>query len=30
VLAVKAGWKNVHYMRGGFADWQAKGAPVER
>lgn len=30
VLAVKAGWKSVHYMRGGFADWQAKGGPVDR
>lgn len=30
VLAVKAGWKNVHYMRGGYTEWQAAGAPVER
>jgi rhodanese-related sulfurtransferase len=30
VLAVKAGYKNVMYMRGGFAEWEAKGAPVER
>lgn len=30
VLAVKAGYKNVHYMRGGFADWEAKSLPVER
>ena len=30
VLAVKAGYKNVMYLRGGFAEWEAKGAPVER
>lgn len=30
VLAVKAGYRNVMYMRGGFAEWEAKGAPVER
>jgi rhodanese-related sulfurtransferase len=30
VLAVKAGYKNVHYMRSGFADWEAKQLPVER
>jgi len=29
VLAVKAGYKNVMYMRGGFAEWQGKGHPVE-
>lgn len=29
-LAVKAGYKNVHYMRGGFEDWQSKQLPVER
>lgn len=27
VLAVKAGYKSVHYMRGGFAEWTAKGFP---
>jgi len=30
VLAVKAGYKNVMYMRGGFTEWEAKGAPVGR
>jgi rhodanese-related sulfurtransferase len=30
VLAVRAGYKNVMYMRSGFAEWEAKGAPVER
>jgi len=30
VLAAKAGYKNVMYMRSGFADWEAKGLPVER
>lgn len=30
VLASKAGWKNVMYMRGGYAEWEAKGLPVER
>ncbi len=30
VLAVKAGYRNVMYMRGGFAEWEAKGLPVER
>jgi 3-mercaptopyruvate sulfurtransferase SseA len=29
-LSVAAGHKNVHYMRGGFSDWTAKGLPVER
>lgn len=27
--AVKAGYKKVHYMREGWAAWQAKGLPVE-
>lgn len=27
--AVKAGYKNVHYMRDGWSAWQAKGLPVE-
>ena len=27
VLAIKAGHKNVLYMRGGWADWTAKGLP---
>lgn len=30
VLSIGAGYKNVHYMRGGFADWVAKGLPVEQ
>ena len=29
-LAVKAGYKNVMYMRGGFSEWEAKSLPVER
>ncbi len=29
VLAIKAGHKNVMYMRGGFSDWTAKGYPAE-
>jgi len=28
VLAVKAGYTNVHYMRGGYAEWQSKGLPT--
>lgn len=27
VLAIKGGYKNVMYMRGGFAEWLAKGYP---
>ncbi|MBT9503438.1 MAG: rhodanese-like domain-containing protein [Burkholderiaceae bacterium] len=30
VMAVKAGYKNVMYMRGGFTEWESKGLPVER
>lgn len=30
VLSVKEGYKNVHYFRGGFAEWSAKGMPVNR
>lgn len=30
VLAVKAGYKNVMYMRGGMGDWEAAGNPVEK
>lgn len=30
VLSIGAGYTNVHYMRGGFADWTAKGFPVEQ
>ena len=29
VWAVKAGYKNVNYMRAGWAEWQAKGFPSE-
>jgi 3-mercaptopyruvate sulfurtransferase SseA len=29
VLAIKAGHKNVMYMRGGFSEWTAKGFPSE-
>jgi rhodanese-related sulfurtransferase len=27
--AVKAGYRNVHWFRGGFAEWVAKGLPTE-
>ena len=27
--AAGAGWKKVHWLRGGFPEWQAKGYPVE-
>jgi 3-mercaptopyruvate sulfurtransferase SseA len=30
VLSIKAGHRNVLYMRGGFSDWVARQAPVER
>ena len=30
VLSVKEGYKNVHYLRGGFAEWSSKGMPVDR
>lgn len=30
VIASKSGYKQVLYMRAGFADWEAKGNPVER
>lgn len=29
VWAVKAGHKNVNYMRGGWTEWQSKGFPAE-
>ena len=29
VWAVKAGYKNVNYMRSGWTEWQAKSFPVE-
>ena len=30
VLAVKEGYKNVSYFRGGYTDWTGKNLPVER
>lgn len=30
VLAVKAGHKNVMYLRGGWTEWTAKGFPAEK
>lgn len=30
VLSVKAGHKNVMYLRGGMNDWTAKNLPIER
>lgn len=30
VLAVKAGYRNVSYMRGGMSEWEAAGNPIER
>lgn len=29
VVAMKAGYKNVHWMRGGIPEWKAKNYPVE-
>ena len=29
VLAIKAGHKNIHWLRGGIPEWKAKGFPVE-
>jgi len=28
-MAAGAGWKKVHWLRGGFPEWKAKGYPVE-
>ena len=28
-VAAEAGWKSVHWLRGGFPEWKAKGYPVE-
>ena len=28
-VAVKAGWKNIHWFRGGFPEWKDAGYPVE-
>ncbi len=28
-LAVKAGWKNIYWFRGGFPEWKDSGNPVE-
>lgn len=30
VMAVKAGYTNAHYMRGGFTEWESKGFPIEK
>mgnify|MGYP000002196152 CR=1 FL=1 len=30
VLAIKEGYKNVSYFRGGYTDWTAKNLPSER
>lgn len=29
VMAIKAGWKNVYWFRGGFPEWKEAGLPVE-
>lgn len=29
VMAVKAGYKNVHWFRGGFPEWREAGMPIE-
>lgn len=29
VVAIKAGYKKVHWFRGGFPEWKGKGYPVE-
>jgi rhodanese-related sulfurtransferase len=29
IAAAKAGYKNVYFFRGGFAEWVAKGLPTE-
>ena len=29
VLAVKAGYKKVYWLRNGIAEWKAKGLPTE-
>jgi rhodanese-related sulfurtransferase len=28
VMAIKAGWKNVYWFRGGFPEWKEAGMPV--
>jgi rhodanese-related sulfurtransferase len=30
VIAVKAGYAQVHYLRGGYAEWSAQNMPIER
>lgn len=30
VMAVKAGYTNAHYFRGGFSEWESKGMPVAK
>jgi 3-mercaptopyruvate sulfurtransferase SseA len=29
VLAIRAGYKSVHYLRGGWAEWESRKHPVE-
>src|SRR3990172_5603209 len=29
VLAIRAGYKKIHWLRGGIPEWKAKGFPVE-
>jgi rhodanese-related sulfurtransferase len=29
VMAIKAGWKNVHWFRGGFPEWKEAGMQIE-
>jgi rhodanese-related sulfurtransferase len=29
VVAIKAGYKKIHWLRGGFPEWKGKGYPVE-
>jgi 3-mercaptopyruvate sulfurtransferase SseA len=28
-MAVKAGWKNVYWFRGGFPEWKESKLPIE-
>ena len=30
VMAVKSGYTNAHYFRGGMTEWESKGFPVEK
>lgn len=29
-IAIKLGYKNVSWMRGGFSEWESKGYPIKR